>query len=237
MDATRSPVVGGVDAAISAWVADECNRVSGRDFWMGEEETYADLARGAKVKELGARQSFGVLEPSQEQDVLKKVVQTRWVLAWKMMEGAKIINVRSASKGYQGPDLKEGVPDASGCVSLRSSHLQVISLCAIEKWEIWSLDTKAAFWQADRFYRDVFRRAPMEWSPLSGLRTWKLRAPTNGLNAAPVASYRSLEKHLLDSVDSMEEVGLLRCQVSSSRPCPFFVFRSGRRTGQFYDSY
>ena len=54
VDATQSSVVEGVDAAISAWVANKCNRVSGQEVSEGEAKLHGGLARGAKLKELDA---------------------------------------------------------------------------------------------------------------------------------------------------------------------------------------
>ena len=47
-----SAAVDGVDGAISAWVADECNRVLGQELSQEEEEMHADLANGRKKREL-----------------------------------------------------------------------------------------------------------------------------------------------------------------------------------------
>ena len=58
------------------------------------------------------------------------------------MDGIKKVEARLVAKGFQDPDLTEGLVDTSGCVSLRSSHLQVASLSALNKWKIWSLDIK-----------------------------------------------------------------------------------------------
>ena len=60
----------------------------------------------------------------------------------------------------------------SGCVSIRSSHLQVISLSAIEKWKLWGLDIKKASLQEDGFGRGVVLRAPDEWEPSCSERAW-----------------------------------------------------------------
>ena len=73
-----------------------------------------------------------------------------------MVDGQKSVGARLVARGYQDPDLREGLVDTSGCVSLRSSPLQVISLCAIKKWELRSLGSKDAFSQADGFDRDAF---------------------------------------------------------------------------------
>ena len=49
------------------------------------------------------------------------------------------------ARGFQVPDVAAGLVDTSICVSLRSTHLQVISLSALKKWRLWSLDIKNAF--------------------------------------------------------------------------------------------
>ena len=51
VEALQSSVVKGVDGAISAWVADECNRVSGQDLSPGEGEMRAELAHEGKLHE------------------------------------------------------------------------------------------------------------------------------------------------------------------------------------------
>ena len=96
-----------------------------------------------------------------------------------------------------------GNVDSAACVSRRSSHLQVISLGALGKWPLWSLDIKNAFLQADGFDRGVFLRAPREWNSKESRRVWKLQAPAYGLIDAPVAAHRPLRKYLLNSVLSL----------------------------------
>ena len=89
-----------------------------------------------------------------------------------MVEGVKTVKARLAAKGYQGPDLKEGFVETSGSVSLRPSHLQVISLAALRGWRLSSIDIKNAFLQADGFGRDVYIQSPPEWLPGGSRRIW-----------------------------------------------------------------
>ena len=63
-EASRSSVVEDVDAATSAWVADEFYRVFGRASLSDEVGMYFDLEREAEVKELGLRRKFGYLNHS-----------------------------------------------------------------------------------------------------------------------------------------------------------------------------
>ena len=128
------------------------------------------------------------------------------------------------AKGRQGPDLQGGTVGTSGRVSLRSSHLQVISLRGIKKWDLWSSGIENAFLQAGGFARNVFLQGPVEWGPLRSDRIWKLQAPGRGLNDAPAAFRRSPKRHILDPDNSMRGAGL-RCQASLFDPCPLFVFR------------
>ena len=101
--------------------------------------------------------------------------------------------------GYQGPAFLEGIMGTSGRVGLRSSHLQVISLLASEKWNLWSPDIKNALLRADGFARGAFRQAPSEWEPFCCDRVWKHKAPAFGLIDAPAAFRRPLKQHLLNS--------------------------------------
>ena len=141
-----------------------------------------------------------------------------------MADGQKSVKARLAAKGYQDPDLQAGPVDTSGCVSLRSSHLQAISPCGIEKWISQNLDIKNAFLQADGFERDVFIQAPVDWGSMRSDRIWKLNAPAYGLIGALVAFHRSLKRRILNSGASMKRMDL-RLQVSTLDPRLFFIFR------------
>ena len=69
-----------MNAAISAWVAEKCNRVSGQESAEDRRILHADLARDAKFEELGASKCSEVFGKSNEQDVRKAVFHTRWAL-------------------------------------------------------------------------------------------------------------------------------------------------------------
>ena len=81
------------------------------------------------------------------------------------MGGKTCAKASLVAKGYQDPDLQEGIVDTSWCVGLWSSHLQLISSRAIQEWNLWSLDIKNAFLQADGFARGVLLQIPVEWEP------------------------------------------------------------------------
>ena len=132
----------GVGGAASAWVADESDRVLGQVLSPEEEEQHGEVARAAKIEDLGAWKKFDVFEPQRSCNVSKQIAQTRWVLTWKMAAGRKSVKARLASKGDWGPDLQEGTVGTPGCVTFRSTSPQVISLCALKKWKLWSLDIR-----------------------------------------------------------------------------------------------
>ena len=122
----------GVESATSAWVAFECEMILGQELSASEEQMHADLVTSAKVNELEAWGKFKVPPPASSSSLSKDTVDTRWVLTWKLVDGQETVKARLVAKGLQDPDLQEGLVDTSGCVSLRSSHLQVISLSAIK---------------------------------------------------------------------------------------------------------
>ena len=152
----------------------------------------------------------------------KAVVNTRWALNRKMVDGAQTARARSATKGDQDPDLKAGSVDASGCVSPRSPRLRVVSLGALKKWRIWSLHIKNAPPQAAGFGRDVHLRTHAAWDPSNSHRIWKFHAPA-------VAPRRSLQKYLLSPVESLAKVGL---EFRESAFDPRSYCLPGKRVGQ-----
>ena len=70
-----------MESAISAWVADKCDRVPGQELSEVEEAAHAHLVREAEGKEPGAWDSFGVSERLTAGDSGKSAVDTRWVLS------------------------------------------------------------------------------------------------------------------------------------------------------------
>ena len=125
-----------------------CGRIqqsAGRGVNAGGEGRRAELLHAAKTEELGAWEKLDVFQPRRACSVSKQPGQTSRVLTWNMADGRKSVKVRLAARGYQFPDLREGIVDASGCFSCRSSPLQVISLCVMKKGFLWSLDIKNAF--------------------------------------------------------------------------------------------
>ena len=107
MEASPSATAEGADGNISAWVADESNRISGQELTLEEGDTHADLVQAGKSRELAASENFDVIPSCEAGKARKQIVQTRWVLTWKMADGKKCVKARLVAKGFQGSDLKE----------------------------------------------------------------------------------------------------------------------------------
>ena len=73
-----------------------------------------ELVPVAKTEELDAWRKFVAYEPRKNGSVSRQIAQARWVLTWKMMDGQKSAKARVVAKGYQDPDLQEGLVDTSG---------------------------------------------------------------------------------------------------------------------------
>ena len=134
MDGT--PTIEGLEAALTAWAAQVCDRPLGQELSRDDEIQFAKGVRAAKKRELDAWFKFQVSSPVPQKSATRGVVETRWVLTWKDLDGKRTVKARLVARGFQDPDLAEGLVDTSSCVSLRSSHLQVISLSALKKWKL-----------------------------------------------------------------------------------------------------
>ena len=230
-DASSNFSDGAIDVVSSAKAADACNLSLGQELLPGEERFYEKDMLAARARELDAWSQFKVYSPMEPGECDEEVVGTRWVLTWKVADGVKTVKACLVAKGYQDPDLEDGLVGTSGCVSLRPSHLQVFSLAALRGWRLWSLDIKNAFPQADGFGRDLFIQFPLEWLPGDSRRVWKLNAPAFGLNDAPVAFHGSLKRYLVNDVDSLKAADL-RSEAPKFDPCLVCVYRrSGPAVG------
>ena len=127
---------------------------------------------------------------------------------WKTAEGKKDVKARVGSTGHRNPDLKDGSVDTPVCACPRSSYPQVLSSGAREKWVIWSLDIKTASPRAAGFQRVVLLCVPGGRGLAGAHRFWKLRGPAYGLNNAPAAFRKSLQRHLRRAANSEAPAGL-----------------------------
>ena len=82
VDPGASFLVDGGGPALPAWVAEECNRISGQELTEGDGRNVADLDREAKVREFEAWGQFKVSPPEKLGAQSKALVGTCWVLTW-----------------------------------------------------------------------------------------------------------------------------------------------------------
>ena len=127
----------------------------GKGIGGGKGARFGGLARKAKETELGAWERPKVSPPGNLSAESKDLVDTRWALTLEGVVGRKRPKLVCWLMGFQDPDLRDGNVDFAGCVSRRSPHLRLISLGALGKWPLRSLDIKNAFLQADGFGRVV----------------------------------------------------------------------------------
>ena len=128
----------------SAWVAEEGARISGQDAAEERGKLQQVLVSDADGRQLSAWKQYNVPSSIKGGVHSKAFANTRSALTWKVADGKKAAKARLVVKGYQDPDLKAGNMDIAGCVSRRSSYLQVISLAETKKWKIRILDIKNA---------------------------------------------------------------------------------------------
>ena len=96
---------------------------------------------------------------------LKSCGRSGRVLTWKLAAGNRVVTARLAAGGFQGPGLKEGVLETSGCVSPRPALFRAASSSVLREQGMQSLGIRTAFLQADYLNRDVYLRAPLGWNP------------------------------------------------------------------------
>ena len=101
LTALNHQMVAGSDEAVSAWVADECNRILGQELTAEEEMACQELVHEGEMRELEARKKFKVFSSVGEGAISKKVIDSRWALTWKMADGAKKVKARLVAKGFQ----------------------------------------------------------------------------------------------------------------------------------------
>ena len=91
------------------------------------------LVSAAKKGELNDWRKFKIYRPLKGLTPSKSIVDARWATSQKMVDGEKDVEARLVAEEYQGPDLRGGSVDASGRVSLCSSHLEAIFLGSSKK--------------------------------------------------------------------------------------------------------
>ena len=113
VDGAQTPA--GLESARTAWVAAQCERPSGQEFPSDDVIRFSTDVGAAKNREPGARRKFQVFSLVLWKNVAKDMVDTRWVLTWKAVEGRRTEKARLVARGFQDPDLAAVIIDIQLC--------------------------------------------------------------------------------------------------------------------------
>ena len=125
------------------------------------------------MRGLAASGGFDDFKPVKPHVSARPAAGPRRALTWKVADGRATVKRRLVTNGFQDPDLKNGLVETAGRVSLLPSPLKAGSLSAVAKWRLRGVGIRDALPQADNFDREVFLRAPTNWSPRGAERVWK----------------------------------------------------------------
>ena len=134
-----------------------------------------------------------------ENDVFQRVpfygqatISCKWVFTEKFVNEKKVVKACLVARGFE-EDSSELHTDSP--TSSKQSMRLVFLTAESNKWEIKSLDIKAAFLQGNKIERDVFLRPPGDACPENDV--WKLKRCIYGLNDASRAWYSRVNKEML----------------------------------------
>ena len=100
-DATHASAVEEADAAISAWAARECSRISRQKLTEEEEKLRGGLANAAKERKPAAWVTYKVFQPVGESAPPKSFIGTRSARSGKMVDGEQDVERRVLRKALR----------------------------------------------------------------------------------------------------------------------------------------
>ena len=139
------------------------------------------------------------------------------------VDGAKTVKACMAAKGFQAPDLAEGIVDTPGCASLRPSHLEVTPLSALKNGESGDRASKMRLVRRMATVGMLFSARPTNGAP-EQVPDLEMARSSLWLAWRSVAFHRSSLRNLVNSEVSMARVDL-RYRVPYLDPCLHFVSR------------
>ena len=152
------------------------------------DDKFAD----AKAKELS---NWNLMKVYDEVDNRGQAyISARWVYTEKIVGNDVMKKARLVCRGFE--EDSEGIRSDSPTCNKDSLRI-AISVISSNKWEMNSLDIKAAFLQGKELERDIYMKPPKEAKVPSKL--WKLRRCAYGLNDASRYWYFRLKDELIMS--------------------------------------
>lgn len=171
----------------------------------------------AKQEELRNWKNFDVFKEVANSG--QKALSVRWVVNEKgSTDGKKNFKARLVARGFE---EKEEVQSDSPTVS-KEMLRSFVAILSSKKWEVNSIDIKAAFLQSEKFDRDVYLVPPVE-AGCDNTVLWKLEKCVYGLNDAARKWYLTVKSFLLK----------MGCNQVKTDPAAFYWYHDGELCGMF----
>ena len=125
-------------------------------------------------------------------DIGQDTMSVKWVITPKIINGVMATKARLVARGFE-EDKSELRTDSPTC--MRETLKIVLAFASSKKWEINSMDIKAAFLQGKPIERELFLRPPKEFRNTG--KIWKLKKVVYGLSDASRVWYMRVVDELL----------------------------------------
>ena len=144
----------------------------------------------AKEKEIENLGLYGVYE--EVEDIGQEKIGSRWVVTEKQKhDGQKqLYKARLVARGFQEIDQ----PQADSPTVAKESFKMFMALAANSKFDVVSMDIRAAFLQAKKLDRDVYMEPPKDIKKEG--KIWKLLKPLYGLDDASRKFWLTVKEEL-----------------------------------------
>lgn len=146
----------------------------------------------------------------------QKTISVRWVVTPKMINGVWSTKARLVARGFE-EDSSQIRADSPTC--MRETIRIMLTLASSYKWNVSTIDIKAAFLQGKPIERDVFLKPPKEAASKDKL--WRLKKVVYGLSDASRVWYLTV----------LEELSKLKVTVSKFDKAAFFRIADDRLQG------
>ena len=145
----------------------------------------------------------------------QKTMSCRWIITEKVKNDKKVFKAQLVCRGFE----EEALVDAESPTTRKQSVRLFLTITAMFKWQVKSLDIKAAFLQSEQIDREIFLRPPRDIKKQGII--WRLKKPLYGLNDASRSWYFTLIK-------SLKELGV---KVTSFDKAMFYLRQDNKLQG------
>lgn len=146
-----------------------------------------DAFMQAKHTELNNWKRNDVFEEVKDEG--QKCISTRWVCTLKEMPDGVIPKARLVARGFEEINTQELPKDSPTCAS--ESLKMIMAVICPKKWQLNSMDIKAAFLEGKELTRNVYIQPPQEAQSKGTL--WKLKKCVYGLADASLYWYNRVK--------------------------------------------